>query len=204
MIQRFSTIVLIVFSFLVLLPSLAFAHCDTLDGPVIQDARLALEQKNVSPVLKWVRQQDEDEIRTVFDKTLIVRMKGDTARELADTYLFETLVRVHRAGEGAPYTGLKPAGDVAHIEAAADNALETGSVDKIVTHLSKALSKGIRDRFERVMATKVKADTSVEAGREYVHVYVDFLHYVAGLFDSITKGGSHGHNDVESAETHGR
>jgi len=181
------------FSTLLIVPQFAQAHCDTLDGPVIQDARIALNQQDVTPVLKWVHQQDETEIRTAFGKTLAVRMKGDAARELADTYFFETLVRVHRAGEGAPYTGLKPAGEITHIEAAADEAMESGSTDLIVTHLTQAMSKGIRDRHEDAMAAKAKASSSVEAGREYVHEYVDFVHYVAGLFDPITKGSSHNH-----------
>jgi len=202
MTRRSSTLMLIVVLLLALSPSLAFAHCDTLDGPVIQDARLALEQKDVKPVLKWVREQDEADIRAVFKQALLVRTKGDAARDLADTYFFETLVRIHRAGEGAPYTGLKPAGSVAHIEAAADQALETGSVDKIVTHLSKALAEGIRERFEKAMAARAKNDTSVEAGRDYVHAYVEFLHYVAGLFDPITKGGGHAHEGA--TEEHGR
>ena len=92
MTKHLPTLMLIVFSILLLSPSMAVAHCDTLDGPVIQDARLALDQKDVTPVLKWVRQQDENEIRSIFDKTLVVRMKGDAARALADTYFFETLV----------------------------------------------------------------------------------------------------------------
>ncbi len=52
-------------------------------------------------LLKWVRKEDEKEIRTVFAASLAVRVKGKEARELAGRFLFETLVRVHRAGEGA-------------------------------------------------------------------------------------------------------
>jgi hypothetical protein len=43
-----------------------------------------------------------------FTKTLAVRKQSKEAKELADMYFFETLVRIHCAGEGAPYTGLKP------------------------------------------------------------------------------------------------
>jgi hypothetical protein len=84
------------------------AHCDTLDGPVVQTARTALEKGDITPLLKWVRVEDEKEIKDAFEKTLAVRRKGAEAKELADMYFFETLVRIHRAGEGAPYTGLKP------------------------------------------------------------------------------------------------
>ena len=89
---------------------IAYAHCDTLDGPVIKAARQALETGNVDLVLVWIQPKDEAEIRSAFAKTLEVRKQGDAAKELADMYFFETLVRIHRAGEGFPYTGLKPAG----------------------------------------------------------------------------------------------
>lgn len=113
----------------------AFAHCDTLDGPVVQTARTALEKGDVTPLLKWMQADDEKEIRTAFQKTLAVRTKGAEAKELADMYFFETLVRIHRAGEGAPYTGLKPGEAVDPAIALADRALETGSVDKLVNVL---------------------------------------------------------------------
>jgi len=189
---------------LLTIPSDAFAHCDTLDGPVIKDAKAALASKDVTPVLKWVRAQDEAEIRDSFNKTVAVRSKGDAARDLADMYFFETLVRVHRAGEGAPYTGLKPAGSMAHIEAAADESLESGSPDEIVAHLTKAMTEGIRDRYAKVKAAKAKSGTSVEAGRDYVHAYVEYLHYVAGLFDQVTKGGAHAHGEAAHEEGHER
>ena len=88
----------------------ALGHCDTLDGPVVNLARQALAKGDVKIVLPWVAADKEAEIRKAFDLAVAVRGKGEKERELADTYFFETLVRVHRAGEGAPYTGLKPAG----------------------------------------------------------------------------------------------
>lgn len=125
----------------------AFAHCDTLDGPVVETARTALETGDVTPLLKWVQADDEKEIRTAFQKTLAVRAKGAEAKELADMYFFETLVRIHRAGEGAPYTGLKPGADVDPAVALADRALETGSVDKLVNVLTDAMANGISRAF---------------------------------------------------------
>src|SRR5210317_1037120 len=119
-----------------------FAHCDTLDGPVVQTARIALEKGDVTPLLKWVHADDEKEIRVAFQKTLAVRAKGAEAKELADMYFFETLVRIHRAGEGAPYTGLKPGEAVDPAVALADKALESGSVDKLVDVLTKAMANG--------------------------------------------------------------
>lgn len=169
----------------------AFAHCDTLDGPVVQTARIALEKKDITPLLKWVQADDEKEIRAAFQKTLVVRTKGPEARELADMYFFETLVRVHRAGEGAPYTGLKPGAAIDPAVALADKALESGSVDKLVGVLSKAMSSGIRERFKHASETRKHADDSVAAGREYVKVYVIFTHYVEGLHAMIKGGGGH-------------
>ena len=57
------TIVAAVVFLLSSLPSAARAHCDTLDGPVVQTARKALETGKVNPVLAWVRPQDEAEAR---------------------------------------------------------------------------------------------------------------------------------------------
>src|SRR5512139_2379035 len=111
----------------------AFGHCDTLDGPVIQLARKALETGNVNLVLPWVRVQDEQEIGHAFEHAVAVRKLGPEARELADAHFFETLVRIHRASEGAPYTGLKPAGlDLGPAVPAADKALEDGAIEPVI------------------------------------------------------------------------
>jgi hypothetical protein len=169
----------------------AFAHCDTLDGPVVQTARIALEKGDVTPVLKWVQADDEKEIRAAFQKTLAVRAKGTEAKELADMYFFETLVRVHRAGEGAPYTGLKPGEAVDPAVELADKALESRSVDKLVDVLTKAMANGIRERFQHASETQKHADDSVAAGREFVEAYVIFTHYVEGLHATIKGSGDH-------------
>lgn len=178
----------------------AMAHCDTLDGPVVQDARKALAQGEVTPILKWIRPADENEIREAFRKTLAVRAKGAEARELADRYFFETLVRVHRAGEGAPYTGLKPAGsEVEPGIAAADRALEHGSADAAVELITRAVAQGIRERFEKAAAARAHKDESVAAGREFVEAYVTFIHYVEGIHAAASGAASpHG----EGAEAH--
>lgn len=84
-----------------------FAHCDTMGGPVIREAKAALEKGDVTPILKWVRKENETEIKTAFAKAVAVRANGPEAKELADRYFIETFVRLHRAGEGAPYTGIK-------------------------------------------------------------------------------------------------
>jgi hypothetical protein len=159
----------------------AGAHCDTLDGPVVVDARAALATGDVTPVLKWVQAGDEAEIRAAFDRALAVRAAGGAALELADTWFFETLVRVHRAGEGAPYTGLKPAGSVEPGLASADLAIDSGSADGLVAALAEHLDEGVRHRFGMVVAAREHAGHNVAAGRAYVAAYVDFIHYVEGL-----------------------
>jgi len=169
-----------------------FAHCDTLDGPVVKTARDALDKGDVTPVLKWVKKENETEIKDLFKKTLTVRSKGKEAQELADMYFLETLVRLHRAGEGEPYTGLKPAGVVEPAVVEADKALESGSVENLVKLITGAASKGIHERFTKAKEAKKQADHSIEAGREFVEAYVQFTHYVERLhFDSTTEAEHH-------------
>ena len=185
------------------IPSIAIAHCDTLDGPVVATAKAALENGDLTPVLKWVKKGDEQDIRELFQKTLRVRKQGKEAKELADMYFFETLVRIHRAGEGAPYTGLKPAGTVEPSIAAADKALENGSVDNLVKMVSDAAAIGIRKRFEHAKETKKHADESIEAGRKFVEAYVEFTHYVERLYlDAAAKGMHHGNIEETKKEEH--
>ncbi|HEU4402921.1 MAG TPA: DUF6448 family protein [Candidatus Polarisedimenticolia bacterium] len=161
------------------------AHCDSLDGPVVVDARLALQKGDVTPVLKWVRPDDESAIRSSFARTLAVRALGPQAKDLADQSFFETLVRIHRAGEGAPYTGLKPAGSVEPGIALADAALERGTVDALVEEIGNDAGRGIRERFARVLEAKRHQAESVSAGREYVEAYVTFIHYVEGIHRAV-------------------
>lgn len=176
---------------LILFPAVG-AHCDTLDGPVVADARSALEHRDVMPVLKWVQSDDEGEIRSAFDSAIAVRGMGPAARLLADRYFFETLVRLHRAGEGAPYTGLQPAGTELNAAVAdADAALESGSVDRLVDLVTVAADQGTRLRFADLMEAKRHAGASVEAGRAYVAAYVEFVHYVERLYLDATTPAAH-------------
>jgi hypothetical protein len=171
-----------------------FAHCDTLDGPVVEAARLALEKADVTPVLKWVPKEHEQEIRDAFSQTLAVRAKGKQARELADRFFFETLVRVHRAGEGIPYTGLKSAGTVEPAIAAADKALQTASVDTLADKISNAVREGIKKRFDAALEKKKHADDSVEAGRDFIEAYVQYVHFIEGIHNLVAKGAEHHHS----------
>lgn len=171
----------------------AAAHCDGLDGPVVTAARQALERGNVSHVLIWVKPAAEGEIKQAFGQAVAVRKLGPAAKSLADRYFFETLVRVHRAGEGAPYTGLKPAGrDLGPAIPAADKAIESGSTDALEELLVDWLKDGVRDRFAAVSASRKFAANDVAKGRRYVEAYVAFIHYVEALYES-TKAKADGH-----------
>ena len=132
----------------------ALAHCDTLDGPVVAAARTALETGNVKPVLVWVQESDEADIRRAFDRARAVRMAGGDSKELADSYFFETLVRIHRAGEGAAYTGLKPSGQIEAAVAAADKAIETGELQPLARLVRGRIENGLHSHFDSVLAKK--------------------------------------------------
>ena len=175
-------------------PSPVAAHCDALDGPVVQAAKVALETRDVTPVLKWVQAKDEKEIREAFAKTLKVRALGNDARDVADRHFFETLVRVHRAGEGVAYAGLKPAGAIDPGIAAADRALKQSSADKLAAELGQAVADGIRDRYAKVVAAKAQEGESVAAGRAYVVAYVEYVHYVEAASALAARPASEHHH----------
>jgi len=165
-------------------PGAALAHCDTLDGPVVAAARKALDSGNVNLVLVWVQKKDEAEIRNMFQKAVAVRKAGGQAKELADMYFFETLVRIHRAGEGAGYTGLKPSGKIEPPIAAADKSLETGKLQDVAQLISKRTEQGLHRNFEDVMKKKKYNPSDVAAGRAFASAYVEYTHYVERLYDA--------------------
>lgn len=176
----------------------ASAHCDGLDGPVVKAAQTALETGDLNQVLIWVRPEDEDEIKKAFGETLAVRKLHPQAQTLADRYFFETLVRVHRAGENAPYTGLKPAGrDLGPAIPAADKALETGSDEALTKLLTDEVREGLTKHFKQVIEKKKFAPNDVAAGREYIEAYVTYIHYVERLHEAAEKqsGGHYAETD---------
>lgn len=184
----------------------AFGHCDGLDGPVVTLARKALDSGNVNLVLPWVRAEDETEIRRSFEHAVAVRKLGTEARELADMHFFETLVRIHRAGEGAPYTGLKPAGrDLGAAIPAADKAIEDGSLGRVAELLTKAIHEGLHRHYDATAARKHFDPNDVRAGRGYVEAYVPYIHYVERLWLAAT-GSGHDHapegHEHEEAHAH--
>lgn len=167
-----------------LAPVQALAHCDALDGPVVKAAQRALETRSAAPALIWVQAGDEQEIRTVFAQTLAVRDLNPQAKALADRFFFETLVRVHRAGEGAAFTGLKPAGTGAGPAiTAADDAIRVGSLDPLLRLVTETVQERLREHFAETMATKTFGSEDVTAGRAHVKAYVEYLHFVEHLYE---------------------
>lgn len=177
---------------LLILPTVAPGHCDTMNGPVVLAARQALDRGDVNLVLLWVQPGDEAEVTAAFEQARSVRQLGPAAATLADLYFFETVVRLHRAGEGVAYTGLKPAGTAVEPGIAeADRALETHSVEPVVRSLTRALERGLRDRFNELEARREHAGHTLAAGRTYVKSYVEFIHYVERLHQSILTSPGH-------------
>src|SRR5690606_22135943 len=151
---------------------------------------------NVNYVLIWVPAADEPEIREAFERTTKVRTLGPEARALADDYFFETLVRIHRAGEGVAYTGVLPSGTpVDEKILAADKAIELGSLDPLVDFVPKEDFPELKRRFDRAMALKNFDVNDVKAGREYVDAYVQFFHFAEGEH-------AHGHGDHGAHHSH--
>jgi hypothetical protein len=185
-------------------PTRVLAHCDALDGPVVKAAQRALDTRNPAFALMWVQATDEPEIRTALERTLAVRVLSPQAKELADRFFFETLVRVHRAGEGAPFTGLKPAGgDLGPAIPAADTAIEQGSVESVAKLLTTAMQERLREHFNEVVSTRTFQAGDVAAGRAYVKAYVEFIHYVERVYEAAT-ALAHGHFDETRPVAHER
>ena len=161
----------------------ASAHCDTMEGPVVKASQKAIETGNINYALIWVQAKDEKEIKNLFEKVLRVRKLNDEAKELADMYFFETVVRVHRMGEGEPYTGIKPAGYKPEegIEAA-DVAIEKNSLAKILAQIPKEKDEDVRKLFSDLQSKMNYDVNDLISGRAYVAAYVHFIHYVEGLF----------------------
>jgi hypothetical protein len=178
---------LFVIGAVMIFPNPAIAHCDGMDGPVVKAAQKALASGDVNLVLIWVQKEDEAEIRRAFDRTLAVRKLGVEARDLADMYFFETLVRIHRTGEGAPYTGLKPAGrDLGPAIPLADQVLATGKIDPLVKLITDETAKGLNESFNHVLKVRNYSPSDIDAGREYVRAYVTFIHYVERAYEAAS------------------
>lgn len=164
-----------------LAPSNASAHCDTLDGPVVNAARKAMSTDNVNYILIWVKPESEDEIRKTLKRAKKKKQDAKTKeeKEKAEMELFETLVRVHREGEGAKYEGIKPVGSVEPEIALADKAVETEKLDEVLNHIGSHENREIITHlFHKLKEISGYDENDVAAGREFIESYVVFIHAV--------------------------
>ena len=179
----------------------AQAHCDSVDGPVAKAALAALDTGNVNLALPYAPTTAETEIKAVFTQSLKVRALGPEAKTLADRAFIETTVRLHRAGEGAAYTGLKPAGiDYGSAIPAAERAIETGSLAQVKALLVDEVEHGLHARLAHALETQrgtkePRTIKDVPAARERVSAELGFVTYVEGLRQAIHGAGGHEHRE---------
>lgn len=175
-----------------ILPKSSYAHCDRVNGPVAIAAKKALEKEDISKVLIWVGEQQENELKSKFNQTLEVYKEGGDSKELAETYFMETTVRLHREAEGMPFTGLKPAQPSSNDIQLAEEALNSGSLTPVTKLLAKEIQEKTSELYTEAMKAKNNKEQNVEAGREWVDAYVRYIVYVQGLYNSINAGPAHG------------
>jgi hypothetical protein len=167
-------------------------HCDSLDGPVVTAAQDALAKENVDLILPFVKKEGKPEVRAAFDLAVKVRSQGPEARRVADRFFFETAVRVHRAGEGAPFTGLKPAGlDVGPVIPIAEKAIASGSPVDLIDLLTAAVRTEVSARFDAMLDAKKRASGSIEDEREYVEAMLGLEVWSHKLYGAV-KAVPHG------------
>lgn len=173
-------------------------HCDSLDGPVVQAASRSLAESDVNIVLPYVPKAAEREVIGAFQKVAKARRDSADAREVADRFFYETVVRLHRAGEGAPFTGLKPAGlDVGPVIPAAEQAIESGAAGRVTDLLCTVVREEVGARFDRVMRLKAAAGKSVEQAREYVSAMLGLEVYAHTVYRALKATGHEGHSGPE-------
>ncbi|MBI5444438.1 MAG: hypothetical protein HY900_24910 [Deltaproteobacteria bacterium] len=182
----------------------AEAHCDSVEGPVVVDAKAALGKADVAPILKWISASQEPEVRAAFQRTLTVRKLGAEAQDLADTAFFETLVRLHRQTEGFPYTGLKKGGNEPMFIGRLEAALSSGSVDEFAKLVGEHAAAGIKARFATALEARKKAGGTPIEGRDWVASYVDLMHYTKAIVEAVhAESGGHGKPDGAAPKASG-
>lgn len=175
-------------------------HCDSMDGPVVLAAKRALDVRDPRLVLAYVKADGESEVLAAYERTVAAHNGNDAANELADLYFFETVVRVHRAGEGAPYTGLKPAGlGFGPVVPVAERAIESGSPDELVQVLTEKVRHEVLERFGRAIALKPDPADDVAAAREYVEAMLGLGVWSHKLYACASAGP---HEDHTVAHEH--
>lgn len=182
------SLLLVAAALLVLAPiAPASAHCDSRKGPVATAAQAALEAGDLALVTPYVGPEAEASLTAAFEQAMKVRALGGDAQALADEYFMETAVRLHREGEGAPYTGLTDE-ETPQAILVADEAMQSGSLDGAYAFLESELQAGLAAQYQHVIEARAHADAegTVEAQRERVEAELGFEKYVYQLYLSLT------------------
>jgi hypothetical protein len=160
-------------------------HCDSLDGPVVAAARQALVAGDVDVILPYVPADGEEEIRAAFARVFPLCTDRGEAAAVAQQWFFETVVRIHRAGEHAPYTGLKPAGlDVGPAIPLAERDMESGDVADV--HRLRAVDMRHEVAGRQVMRQLVnRGGYSVAGRRECVHAMLGLQVYGSRVYQCL-------------------
>jgi len=194
-------VLLISFVIVLVMQRKASAHCDTMDGPTAIDGKKALETNNLNYALKWTSSEFDEELKGIFELSVKVRTLSPEAQTVADRYFLENLVRIHRAGEGAPFTGLKPSGvPIDEKVLAADKSIEIGNLSPLEGMVPKEEMHELEERFEKVLELKDFDVNDVKAGREYIEAYIQFFKFAEG--EEEHAHGHHGHGN-EHGNEHG-
>lgn len=176
-------------------------HCDTMDGPVVKAAQKALAKEDVKLILPYVSKAGEHEVKEIFKRTInVINSKSSKESiEVAKLWFFENVVRIHRMGEGATYTGLKPAGlSEGPIIPIAERAIVKGSPKDLIKTMEKIVGKEVQKRFDKMMRLKKQRGKNVDHDREYVEAMLGlqvWSHklYLAVISDPHEKSGGCSH-----------
>ncbi len=179
---------------------LMLPHCDTIDGPVAQAARKAIEDVHVLHVLPWVPRESEQEARDAFECVMHAREKGEDARKIADQWFCETIVRLHCVGAGIPYTGLRPAvsdpGPAVHL---AEKAMENDDLDELKDFFEDLMEEALEKTMDRVRATAGADPVDADAMRKHIDAKIALLHLADALQCLLSDTGRL--EDIRRAET---
>jgi hypothetical protein len=167
-----------VFLMMLLIPQGLSAHCDSYDGPLVKDALKALETGKVDLVYKWIEPESEQEIADLFNKTFALKEGDKEIYSIVEKHFLETLVRLHRQGEGASFTGLKPAGSTSQIIVMADAALVNNNLEDLSKKLSSHILSVLNEKFQEAALRSTTKDNSVSEGRAYVKAYIAYTHFI--------------------------
>lgn len=161
-------------------------HCDTMDGPVVTAAELALEMENVNYVLPFVEVEYEKELKDAFDRTILVRELSGEAAEVADYWFFETAVRLHMLGKRKPYNGIKKSGlNYGPVIRRSEEAIEAGDKTELETFLLDRIQEEMEARFEIVVSKKDYDINDVEAARDYMNAKFDFISFTQKIYEDF-------------------